>query len=216
MKIGILFVVLSLGLSIAARAQFVDGSSQELAAYSASQLLIQAGQTAAGTYWFDEDQGLGTPFETYVDMSTDGGGWTLAVYSGDSSSVGFDISSNVGALHPPFSGFSYTRDVEYLAEDQDAEIRYQIHDTDLNAVFDGYYLGRFSDIDPVFTTTISGTPIAGVDASYDFHGANDYNVMVWVREQDVQPALRAVPEPATYAAIFGMLSLVVVSIRRRR
>ncbi len=53
------------------------GSSAEDAAYSAKQLQ-QAGINTSGVYWFDAD-GVGgaAAFQTWADMTTDGGGWML-------------------------------------------------------------------------------------------------------------------------------------------
>lgn len=53
------------------------GSSAADAAYSAKQLL-QAGITTSGLYWFDVDgDGGSAAFQTWTDMTTDGGGWML-------------------------------------------------------------------------------------------------------------------------------------------
>ncbi|MBM4345040.1 MAG: hypothetical protein FJ100_16850 [Deltaproteobacteria bacterium] len=56
---------------------------------SCKQILSFAPASKSGLYWLDPDGiGAGQPFETYCDMTTSGGGWTLV----------FNLDTNDGAM----------------------------------------------------------------------------------------------------------------------
>ncbi len=58
------------------------GTSPSNPAYSAKQLLDAEPSSPSGFYWFDTDgPGGEAPFQAFADMTTDGGGWMLAINS---------------------------------------------------------------------------------------------------------------------------------------
>ena len=106
MKVKKPFLLIFLALQITPAldaATLVDGSTSELAAYSARQILTNGFAIGDGIYWMDEDMGLGSPFQAYADMTMGGGGWTLGVVSLDSNpAASITISAQTGTASPPF------------------------------------------------------------------------------------------------------------------
>jgi len=66
------------------------GSSAELAASSCNDVLAGGGSVGDGLYWLDPNGGDTTDaFQTFCDMTTSGGGWTVLFTAADS-----DLNSN--------------------------------------------------------------------------------------------------------------------------
>ncbi len=101
------------------------GTSPSNPAYSAKQLLDAEPSSPSGFYWFDTDgPGGEAPFQAFADMTTDGGGWILAINSVIGSEAPNSlITSNTGSAS---LSVGHTRDVSALAIDQPAEIRHEI------------------------------------------------------------------------------------------
>ena len=118
-------------------------------AYSARQLLLAAPGTPSGVYWFDPDgSGPLTSFQAYADMTTDGGGWMLAV----NSVMGSEAPSNEITAHlgSPNTSVGHTRDAAYLAQSQTAQIRHQIDAGNQGqGQFHGKYTGLYENM-PAF------------------------------------------------------------------
>jgi hypothetical protein len=212
--IGIVLPTVAIGATT-----YVDGSSSELAWYSPIFTQVTNPTTPSGIYWYDEQQGLGSPFQAYADLAIDGGGYTLGVVSLDSApAASITISSNTGTVSAPF-GSSHTRDVAYLGLDQDADILYEVRSVG-STIFLGSYFGRFDDINPFQTNPTNfivfngGLVGQGLGSSFDFHRPDrNYDVSIWVRESN-SASPRVVPEPS--ALFFSVVGLVGLIARRRR
>ena len=115
-------------------------------AYSAKQILAEVPAAFSGVYWFDPDGGgPEPPFQAYADMVTDGGGWMLAVNSvSGSEAPSNSIAANLGN---PSLTVGHTRDMDYLALNQTAEIRHDI-DAASNGIFHGKYVGTYAAMPP--------------------------------------------------------------------
>jgi len=162
-------------------AQF-DGQSPATAALSAKHIAALSPVSPTGFYWMDPDgPSAANAVQMFADMDTNGGGWTLAIVSLDASPVAaFAINQNTGSVS---LAASHTRKVDNLAELRDAQIRYVVSGSG-GTVFDGTYLGRFSDATPAFALSIDTLGLNGqLDASFDFHApSSDFDVAVYVRE----------------------------------
>lgn len=213
--ICIILVIMAIAPFANAATTYVDGSSSELAWYSPRFTQDSSGFVPSGIYWYDEQQGLGSPFQAYQDGGLDGGSYTLGVVSLDASpSPTISISANTGTVSAPF-GSSHTRDIAYLGLDQDADIFYEVRSGG-STIFQGSYFGRFDDVTPSFTTIF--TDSAGLngqlDSSFDFHRPDrNYDVSIFVRESNTASP-RAVPEPSS--ALLLAFSCLNLALRRSR
>jgi hypothetical protein len=72
--------ILTIGVFGISQAAPFDGSSEATAGLSGLQILNDGHSLGDGVYWLDPD-GVGgrPPFQAYVDMTRDGGGWTLGL-----------------------------------------------------------------------------------------------------------------------------------------
>lgn len=138
---AVLLVWLATG-RVANAAPIPLGSSALFPAFSAKEILEKGASVGDGLYWFDPDgPGGNEAFLGWADMTTQGGGWNLALLSlAGSPSSTTDIVSNTGT---PGLGTGHTRDMTLLAVTQEAEIRHQIVSS--ISVFDGYYTGSYHD-----------------------------------------------------------------------
>ena len=127
-------------------------------AYSAKQIRDQNPAALDGVYWFDVDGPDGEePFEAYADMTTDGGGWMLAINSviGSEATNGY-ITTNTGIVS---LGTAHNRRLLALSVDQTAEIRHEIDATNQGlGVLHRKYAGIFTDPLP---SQGAWTPLAG-------------------------------------------------------
>ncbi len=144
------------------------GSSASYPAQSAKQILLVNPAASSGVYWFDPDgAGPVAPFQAHADMTTDGGGWILAV----NSVVGNEAPSNEVTANTGLPNLSvgHTRNVAALAQSQTAQIR---HEIDANNVgqgsFHGKYTGLYQTMPSLGSFTLLGSSNTGLLA-------NEYN-----------------------------------------
>src|SRR5205085_4697117 len=127
---------------------------------SAKQIETLNPSAVSGIYWIDPDGGdHANAFQTFADMTTAGGGWTLGLRSlAGSESPSTDIIATLGSL----SG-GYVRDLSDLAVDADAQIRHVIKNASGTTLFDGYYTGRYHNALPTAPswTVLTGSLAAG-------------------------------------------------------
>jgi hypothetical protein len=144
--------------------------------YSAKDILNHGG-TNSGVYWIDPDLlGGDDPFRVFADMTTSGGGWTLANGNPQGPYI-FDMSAHTNAIN-------------ILSVDQNAQIRF------VGSGLDAYYTGRYYQNLPGYGswTILSGNPQSLYGKSWSTLDLNTYDI--YVRETVTQSYPSPVaPEP---------------------
>lgn len=162
--------------------------------FSAKDILIQSGYTApTGLYWIDPDlPGGNGAFQIFADMSSQGGGWTLA----------HDKANSLPDLDnmPNFFG------IDILSVSQNAQIRF------VGNGVDAFYTGRYFATLPVAGWTIVSGNVSGlINRPWSTINFTQYNVYVRESLTTAYP----VPEPESYAMMLAGLGVVGVAARRR-
>ncbi len=111
---------------------------------SAKDILIRTGGVPSGVYWIDPDgPGGNAPFQVYCDMTTDGGGWMLAVNSvRNAEAPGTDMDVNAGDVG---LNSGHTRNLANMAINTVAQIRFQVEDAGGLGVFHACMNMRYRD-----------------------------------------------------------------------
>jgi hypothetical protein len=203
--IGIKQVALALatlGLLSSSMAQAALGTSAQEAAYSAKQIKLNNPLASSGIYWFDADgAGALSPFLSYADMATLGGGWTLVHDQlGLPDMDGF--ASSVLAIYGPSS-------FRILGNGFDATFDSSNINSLLNPNAWTYSLGSFGYFQAATGITPNTVNLLSLIAT------RPNIVTVYVRE-NVTPAVPTVPEPETYAMLLAGLGLLAGVARHQQ
>ena len=147
-------------------------------AFSAKQIKEENPSAPSGVYQIDPDgNGPIAAFPVYCDMTTDGGGWMLAVHSLSTSQAPWsDMDDNRGTVS--FST-GHTTNLTHYAINHQAEIRHEI--VKGATVFHAKYTGKYHDNFPAsmadFTTMPGHTPGAETTLNVAYHFGVDWSTL---------------------------------------
>lgn len=188
-------------------ASTMDGLSASTAATSAKQLTADFPAAVDGVYWADPDgPGGNAAFETFFDLSSFGGGWTLgAEFTPNDAFSALSLSDFVGT---PFTSSSWSVDLSALVLNREADYLYVTSTTtDPSAGVGASFVETGKTYsDPLADLIANCTNCNG--------GLESVGVRVFVREA-ITPTYAPVPLPLPAALLlsgFGLLAL----IKRRR
>ncbi|WP_146205037.1 VPLPA-CTERM sorting domain-containing protein [Meridianimarinicoccus roseus] len=183
-------------------ASTMDGSSASNAATSGLQITTLNPAASFGFYWIDPDgPGGNDPFETLIDPTTAGGGWTLGISCfGCGSGIPSELSLEANVSSASWESF----DLSALVTDREADYRVR--------TFNPFFSEKFFD-----NQTFSDPTASIYSAFGEVTLGNADTWEIWVRET-VTPDYSAavVPLPAALPLFLGALGLIGLIERRQR
>lgn len=194
--------VVALAISSQASASTMDGSSAAKAATSGRQIVTLNPAASFGFYWIDPDgPGGNDPFETLVDPTTAGGGWTLGISCfGCGSGIPSELSLEAKVSSASWESF----DLSALVTDREADYRVR--------TFDPVFSEEF------FDNQTFADPTASIYSAFgEVTLGNADTWEIWVRETitpDYSPAV--VPLPAALPLFLGALGFIGLMGRLQR
>ena len=189
--------------------------SQERPAASAVQIKNADPSASSGIYWIDPDgAGAITAFQVYCDMTTDGGGWMLAVNSvlGAEPSSN-DIISNTGTVGLTTA---HTRNLDsYFAGIATAEVRHEIDGSNASqGRFHGKYTADSYQSTFFGVTTLTGhTNSALLQGSFNAPFGNNPGGASWFYNGNPQTTIPASPSSGSPGPLYLQTGQILNSYR---